>query len=155
MLGQARLEVTEQPCRSLQGHRFETCTRASVCSLSATCPITMSWSKTLCEAIVKSLSWKNETVKHKTDICIYKTSGRNALRTLNNTCDHWYDIVITKERQHWMCFLPLPQWKFQYLASAWAFQQLLLWLSTMANMYVQSALNSKYSAKKSIKRYTV
>lgn len=29
---------------------------------------------------------------------MYKTSRRNALRTLNNTCDHRYDIVITEEK---------------------------------------------------------
>lgn len=101
----------------------------------------------LSEATGESLNWMNEiTIKHK--MWIYKTSGRNALRTLNNTCDHWYDIVITKERQHSMCFLQLPQWKFRYLAISWEFQQgycfhSQLWLTCMYRVH----LTTKYSSK--------
>lgn len=147
MLKWTRLNGTEQPCRLLSDH----------CPLlKSQCLFIISHksiSKLLCEAV--SISWMNEsTIKHKMNICISKTSGRNALRTLKNTCDHWYDIVITKEGQHSKCFPQLPQWKFRYLASSWAFQHgycfhSQLWLTCMYRVH----LSANTLLRKSIKQY--
>lgn len=65
------------------------------------------------------------------------------------TRDHWYDIVITTERQHWMCLLQLPQWKFLYLASSWVFQHAYcfhsqLWLTCMYRVHLKANTLLKY-----------